>query len=72
MNVHLEKNKAPKSMERAYDLGMNKIKTPKSERPRASYGSLEISLQTTPGLCPERKCVRKENHEGDCWPKETV
>ena len=70
MNVHLEKNKPPKSMERAYDLGMNKAMTPKSDRPRSTWGSMEISLQTTPGLCTQAKCVRKENHLGDCWPKE--
>lgn len=44
--------------------------TPKSERSRASYGSLMTSVQTVPGLCLSRKCVRKAGHEGECWPAE--
>ena len=44
--------------------------TPLSERPRSSYGSLEMSVQTVQGLCSTtRKCVRKDAHEGECWPK---
>lgn len=44
--------------------------TPKSERPNSTIGVLEMSLQTSPGLCAVgRKCVRKDRHAGDCWPK---
>ena len=50
-------------------MEMAKPLTPLSERPRASYGSLEVSIQMTEGLCQaERKCIRKDNHAGDCWP----
>jgi len=43
--------------------------TPRSERPRATWGSLAISVQTVSGLCAlTRKCVRKDQHEGACWP----
>lgn len=44
--------------------------TPKSERSRASYGSLLASVQTVRGLCSSPKCVRKASHSGECWPKE--
>lgn len=45
--------------------------TPKSERPRFSWGSLAISVQTAKGLCAlSRKCVRKQDHAGACWPTE--
>jgi hypothetical protein len=31
---------------------------------------LEVSVQTVKGLCSkERKCIRKDGHSGDCWPK---
>ena len=42
--------------------------TPKSERPRASWGSLAVSLQAARGLCPRGKCLRKEGHSDSCWP----
>ena len=51
---------------------MAKPMTPKSERPRATWGSIApISLQTTPGLCGKKRpgkgsCWRKAGHEGDC------
>lgn len=45
--------------------------TPKSERQRNSWGSLLMSAQTVQGLCAlDRKCVRKDGHDGACWPKE--
>ncbi len=48
---------------------MAKPLTPRSERPRRSYGSLEMSLQTSKDLCEAgRKCVRHDGHAGDCWP----
>ncbi len=68
MNISLDKNQPPKAMERAYDLGMNKSWVPRSERQRSTYGSMEISLQTMPGLCEKPKCVRKADHPGLCWP----
>lgn len=43
--------------------------TPKSERPRATYGSLSMSVQTVDGLCKKtRKCVQKHGHKQPCWP----
>ncbi len=68
MNVILESKSPPKSAERAYDLGMHKSQVPMSERQRSTYGSMEISLQTTPGLCAKPKCVRRADHPGPCWP----
>ena len=45
--------------------------TPKSERPRKSWGSLSVSVQTVRGLCGlTSKCVRKDGHANECWPKE--
>ena len=50
-------------------MEMAKPLTPKSERPRVSWGSLEISLQTTKGLCEKhKKCVLKDGHTAPCWP----
>lgn len=43
---------------------------PRSDRSRASYGSLLMSLQTAGGLCPSPRCVRKASHNGEHWPKE--
>lgn len=32
---------------------------------------LSSSLQTSRGLCSEgRKCVRKDGHDGKCWPSD--
>ena len=60
--------KSPKGIERGMDLA-GKPLTPKSERPRATYGSLEMSLQTIGGLCEKtRRCVWKEGHAQPCWP----
>jgi hypothetical protein len=42
--------------------------TPKSERLRSTWGSLEMSIQTVQGLCPKPRCVFKENHSQPCWP----
>ena len=65
---YLKKSDRPSEVERGLDLH-GKIQTPRSERPRASYGSLEMSVQTVPGLCTvERKCVKRDGHEGDHWP----
>ena len=64
------KNSYDKSLERGMDLA-GKPLTPKSERPRASYGSLQISMQTTQGLCEAGlKCVRHDGHAGDCYPED--
>lgn len=43
--------------------------TPRSEQLRSAWGSLEMSVQTVKGLCPARKCVRKVDHAGECWPQ---
>jgi hypothetical protein len=43
--------------------------TPKSERSRASYGSLSMSIQTVKGLCTSgTKCFRKQGHPGEHYP----
>ena len=52
--------------EKAMDL--SKPLTPKSERQRSTYGSMSMSLQTSPGLCHERKCIKHEGHRDSCWP----
>ena len=49
-------------------MGIAKPLTPRSERPRRTWGSLEVSLQTLQGLCPKGKCFRKQDHEGSCYP----
>ena len=49
---------------------MMKPLTPRSERPRRTWGSLAVSVQTVEGLCARtRKCVRKDGHDGKCWPQ---
>jgi len=64
--------KGGEGLSRQHDEAMEigKPLTPKSERPRMTWGSIApVSLQTTPGLCQvARKCVKKEGHAGDCWP----
>lgn len=64
---YLRKTDRPKGAERGLDLA-GKALTPRSERPRKSWGSLVVSLQTTGGLCGAKKCCRKENHAGAHWP----
>ena len=54
------------SHEKAMEIA--KPLTPKSERGRSTYGSLLTSMQTVQGLCPERKCIKREGHSGSCWP----
>ena len=61
-------NKTPKHLEKGLDLA-GKALTPLSERPRASYGSFEMSLQNSEGLCTvHRKCVLHDGHAVPCWP----
>ncbi len=43
--------------------------TPRDERSRSSLGELEFSFQTLKGLCLRPKCVLREGHPGECWPK---
>lgn len=65
---YLKKHKRPPGAEKGMDLA-GKTLTPRSERPRETWGSLEMSLQTSPGLCSKgRKCVLKEGHATACWP----
>ena len=46
--------------------------TPRAEQRRSSWGSLLMSAQTVQGLCSlDRKCVRKDRHDGACWPRGT-
>ncbi len=51
-----------KAMEMARPL------TPRSERPRKTWGSLLMAVPD--GGCPRRKCVKRAQHPGECWPKE--
>ncbi len=61
-------NKTPKHLEKGLDLA-GKPLTPKSERPRKTWGSLEMSLQAISGLCSKaRKCILKDGHAQPCWP----
>ncbi len=60
---------APSSDSREKAMEIAKPRTAKSDRSRASYGSMLTSMQTTKGLCSiERKCIKREGHAGDCWP----
>lgn len=44
--------------------------TPRSEQRRSSWGSLMVSLQSSPGLCRlASKCIRKDGHADNCWPQ---
>jgi hypothetical protein len=62
------KNHTPKHMEKGMDIASKPL-TPKSERPRVTWGSMApMSLHSVKGLCPERKCVRKDGHADTCWP----
>ena len=63
--------KHPATQSSKYDEAKDKARplTPKSERPRHTYGSLLTSVQTVPGLCQEdRKCFRKAGHLGLHYP----
>ena len=65
---YLKKTPRPPGAEKGMDLA-GKALTPKSERRRSTYGSLEMSVQTIPGLCEiGRKCIRRNQPEGECWP----
>lgn len=50
-------------------MHIGKPKTTKSMMQRNAYGSLISSLQGIRGLCAERKCVRRAEHEGECYPR---
>lgn len=64
------KNPSTQSSKHDEAMEMGRRLTPNSEMPRKSWGSLEVSVQTTRGLCATgRKCVRKDGHDGECWPK---
>ena len=43
--------------------------TPRSERPRSTYGSLQMQLDSR-GLCKAPKCFRRAAHPGTHYPKE--
>ena len=63
-------NKTPKHLEKGLDLA-GKALTPRSERPRSTWGSLEMSLQNLQGACTAtRKCVLKDSHTVPCWPSD--
>ena len=58
----------PHKDDREKAMELAKPLTPRSERPRVTYGSLVSSLQTVRGLCPERKCIKRAGHGESCWP----
>jgi hypothetical protein len=45
-----------------------KALTAKSDRPRSTWGSLLMGVQTVKGLCPEGKCIRHAGHPGEHYP----
>ncbi len=64
----LKKWPRPPGAEKGMDLA-GKALTQKSDRPRATWGSLLMTAQDIPGLCQrDRKCVLKDGHEAECWP----
>ena len=68
MNTNLKYNNYSDQDNRAMEMA--KPLTPRSERSRASYGSLVMSMQTSPGLCTAGvKCVRHDGHANECWPQ---
>ena len=65
--------KGGSGVSRKYDEAkeMARPLTPKSERPRSTWGSLEMSLQTSRELCGKARpgkggCWRRAGHEGEC------
>ena len=61
----------PTASERDRAMDITRPLTPRSEMRRSSYGSLEMSLQTSPGLCRGgRKCVKRDGHNGTHYPKD--
>lgn len=43
--------------------------TPKSERRRRSWGSLQMQVPSK-GLCSaETRCIRRDGHDGEHWPR---
>jgi hypothetical protein len=63
----LKKHPRPPGSDRGMDLA-GKALTQKSDRPRASYGSVLMSVQTVEGLCEHGKCIRWAGHPGDHYP----
>ncbi len=63
----LKKTPRPPGAERGMDLA-GKALTQKSDRPRASYGSVLMSVQTVKGLCEHGKCIRWAGHPGEHYP----
>lgn len=60
---------APPPDQREEAMAMAKPLTPLSERPRHTWGSLLVSLQTSGGLCSKTsKCILKDGHDNPCWP----
>jgi hypothetical protein len=64
----LKQTPRPPGAEKGMDLA-GKALTQKSDRPRASYGSLLMSAQDIKGLCEDnRKCIRHAGHPGEHYP----
>lgn len=65
---YLKKTPRPPGSDRGMDLA-GKALTQKSDRPRSTWGSLLMTTQDIKGLCEVgRKCVRRDGHDGSCWP----
>ena len=52
--------------ERERAMEMARPLTPKSERPRKTWGSL--AMRVPDKGCPSRRCFRAQGHAGDCYP----
>jgi hypothetical protein len=42
--------------------------TPLDEMSYAARGMLGMSAATVRGLCPLPRCLKKAEHNGNCWP----
>lgn len=58
----------PRKEDREKAMEMTKPLTPRSERPRRTWGSLAVSMQTVGGLCALGKCLKKDGHGSGHWP----
>jgi hypothetical protein len=64
----LKQTPRPPGADKGMDLA-GKALTTKSDRPRASYGSLLMTAQDIKGLCEDnRKCIRHAGHPGEHYP----
>ena len=60
----------PRKEDREKAMELTKPLTPRSERPRRTWGSLAVSVQMVRGLCEYGRCIRRMGHAGVCYPAE--